>query len=117
MELNERIFSLLDQQGKTAKQLGKFLDVSPSSISGWKNEGSFPSSKYLVRISEFFNVSLDYLCTGKDSNNLLSEDQKELLENYDKLDHRGKHKIHSVIYDELDRIEQQTQSTFTERRT
>lgn len=61
MEINERIFFLLDKQGKTAKELGDFIKVNPSSISGWKNEGSFPSSKYIIGISEFFNVSIEYL--------------------------------------------------------
>ena len=82
MEINERIFYLLDKQGKTAKELGLHIGVNPSSISAWKNEGSYPSSKYIIGISEFFNVSIEFLFTGTESTTDL------------------------VIYEELDRMEQ-----------
>ncbi len=98
MKINERIFYLLEQQHKSAKDLGKYIGVNPSSISAWKNEGSFPSSKYIVGISEFFNVSLDYLCAGVEKNKLsssndhltqdhvLSDDEFILLERFNALD-------------------------------
>lgn len=98
MKINERIFYLLEQQHKSAKDLGKYIGASPSSISAWKNEGSFPSSKYIVGISEFFNVSLDYLCTGVEKNKsslsneystqdrVLSDDEFILLERFNALD-------------------------------
>lgn len=117
MEINERIFYLLKTKYKTAKELGDYIGVATSSISAWKNSGSFPSSKYIIRISEFFNVSIEYLFTGKDimrsedakssfSTPLsLSDNELELLEIYRKLDNRGKHKVHTVTYDELDRLE------------
>ncbi len=109
MNLNERIFYLLDLQGKTAKQLGEYIDVNPSSISGWKNEGSFPSSKYIIGISEFLDVSIEYLCTGTEKANTLnfSEAQQELLDTYNMLDSRGRHRVHTIIYEELDRMELQ----------
>ena len=94
MEINERIFFLLDKQGKTAKELGDFIKVNPSSISGWKNEG----------ISEFFNVSIEYLFTGHEANSLLDKDQQELVDTYCQLDRRGQHRVHTIIYEELDRI-------------
>ncbi len=53
MEISQRIFKLLEEQKKTARQLGDFVGVKPSSISAWKNEGSYPSSKYIVRIWNF----------------------------------------------------------------
>ncbi len=112
MTLNERIFYLLDAKGKTAKELGKYIGVNPSSISGWRNEGSFPSSKYIVGISEFLDVSIEYLCTGieKSTTSILSDDQIELLDTYKKLDNRGRHRVHTIIYEELDRMELQKES-------
>ena len=98
MKINERIFYLLEQQHKSAKDLGKYIGVNPSSISAWKNEGSFPSSKYIVGISKFFGVSLDYLCTGIEENKsslsndcpaqdrVLSDDEFILLERFNSLD-------------------------------
>ena len=67
MEINERVFYLLKKQGKTASSLANYLDIKPSSITGWKNEGSFPSSKYIQKISEFLNVTVEYLVMGNDT--------------------------------------------------
>lgn len=106
MEINERIFYLLDKQGKTAKELGSHIGVNPSSISAWKNEGSYPSSKYIIGISEFFNVSIEFLFTGSEPTINLDRDEIELIDTYNKLDRRGQHRIHTVIYEELDRMEQ-----------
>lgn len=109
MEINERIFYLLEKQSRTAKELGDFIGVRPSSISAWKTEGSYPSSKYIIRISEFFGVSIEYLFTGKDSRlSNLSKQENELLETYNQLDPRGQHSIHMAIYKELDRMKEET---------
>ena len=105
MEINERIFYLLEQQKRTAKELGSFIGVRPSSISAWKTEGSFPSSKYIIRISEFFNVPIEYLFTGQaNDHSNLSKQEYELLETYNQLDSRGQHSVHMAIYKELDRM-------------
>lgn len=106
MEINQRIFFLLERQGKTAKELGDYIGIKPSSISAWKNENSYPSTKYVIRISEFFDVSIDYLFTGRSSlsNSTFTTDQQELVDTYNQLDRRGQHRVHTVIYEELDRI-------------
>lgn len=110
MEINERIFYLLEEQKKTAKQLGEYIGVKPSSISAWKNEGSYPSSKYVIRISEFFQVPIKYLFTGEQEQTAeyysaeLDPYELELLETYNRLDLRGRHRVHTIIYDELDRM-------------
>lgn len=69
MNISERIFYLLEQQEKTASQLGEYIGVKSSSINGWKN-GSFPSSKYIEKIASFFNVSIAYLVTGAEEQSL-----------------------------------------------
>jgi len=112
VEINKRIFYLLEKQKRTAKELGAFIGVKPSSISAWKNDGSYPSSKYIISISEFFNVSIEYLYTGNNNNPLpLSPDELELIETYNKLDRRGQHQVHSTIYLEIDRINSSYEKT------
>lgn len=107
MEINERIFYLLEKQNRTAKELGDFIGVRPSSISAWKTEGSYPSSKHIIRISEFFNVPIEYLFTGQNNNSMhLSKQETELLETYNQLDSRGQHSVHMAIYNELDRMKE-----------
>ena len=107
MEINERIFILLEKQGKTAKQLSEYIGVKPSSISAWKTENSYPSSKHMIRISEFFDVSIEFLFTGKimTTSSQLSSDETELVNTYKKLDRRGKVRVNNTIYEELARMD------------
>lgn len=63
MNIPERIFYLLEKNNLTASDLGVYIGVKPSSINGWKN-GSYPSSKYIQKIADFFNVSVSYLISG-----------------------------------------------------
>ncbi len=104
MELNERIFLLLDKKGKTAKELAQYLNVSQSSISAWKNEGSFPSSKYINRISEFFDVSLNYLVNGEEQSFenypdfILSKEEKDIIEQWRKLSYENKIILKGELY-------------------
>ena len=86
MQINERIFVLLNEQGKTASALAAYLGINPASITGWKNEGSYPSSKYVPAISAFLNVSSEYLLTGCDSAFPIPESDKRVLEHYYKAD-------------------------------
>lgn len=85
MNVNKHIFILLEKQNKTAADLASYIGVKPSSISAWKNENSYPSSKYIIRISEFLDVSLNYLFYGKDDQKKISNKEEELLNVYQSL--------------------------------
>jgi transcriptional regulator with XRE-family HTH domain len=57
----ERIRELRKERGWTMKQLGQRLDVAESTVSGYENEIRRPDLDILLRLSELFNVSVDYL--------------------------------------------------------
>ena len=40
-------------------------------------------------------------------NDSLSNDENELISTYNRLDRRGQHRVHTIIYEELDRMESQ----------
>lgn len=65
MEIADRIFQLLEKQGKKQSDLARFIGVRPTTVSAWKG-GGVPSVDHLIHIAEFFGVSLDYLMTGKE---------------------------------------------------
>ncbi|MEG1753688.1 MAG: hypothetical protein RR234_07210 [Christensenella sp.] len=79
---------------------------SKGSISAWR-KGTIPNSEIIVNLAVRLNVSCDYLLLGKISKptqNEYSILEQELLNNFNKLDNRGKHKIHTTVYEELDRM-------------
>lgn len=64
-ELLQRLNSLMEQNGLNAKQLTSELGISNSSFTDWKKGKGTPSASTLVKLAEYFDVSLDWLLLGK----------------------------------------------------
>ncbi|EKS4344875.1 helix-turn-helix domain-containing protein [Clostridium sporogenes] len=78
----DRLKELREEKEFTQEELGKFLNVSRQTISGYESGSIEPSIANLVKIADIFNVSLDYLlCRTKERYNLNLENKKnkELL--------------------------------------
>lgn len=92
MTICERLFEELDQRGLTAYGLCRHLGVATSVTTGWKQRGTDPPAKYVVRICEFLGCSISYFLTGqetkKESVPGISENGREMLELYEKLPER-----------------------------
>ncbi len=65
MRLGERIYKLRTEKNLSQGDLADALEVSRQSISKWETNASVPELDKLVKLSEVFDVSLDYLITGK----------------------------------------------------
>ena len=88
-----RILSLIDNSGLTDKQILKELDLSSTStlITDWRRgKSKSPTIKHILKIAYFFNVSTDYLLTGKENHKDLSKEEQEWLSLYDQLDSHDK---------------------------
>ena len=101
--LYERILEQSERLGITGKQLGELLGLKKSPLTDWKNHKSNPTLEQLAKMCEIFAISSDYLLFGSVGN--LTTNQQELVDTYDKLDRRGQHRVHTIIYEELDRME------------
>ena len=113
MNTVERILSLISQNNITAAHLLREAKLNSSSINDWKKGKAKPSYGALVKIADYFNVSVEYL-EGKTDNpkpstpspkpttddviNLLGKDRTELLEAFDKLDRDGQNKVLGYAY-------------------
>lgn len=58
---------LLQKYGVTPYKVGKETGIASSTFTDWKLGRSAPKTDKLQRIADYFNVSLDYLMTGKES--------------------------------------------------
>lgn len=63
-------------RGITMKELGDMLGVSESTISLYENGKREPSYELLLKIAEFFNVSVDYLLRGEDKKPVAPKDNE-----------------------------------------
>ena len=57
----QRLTQLRESKELSKKQLAKILHVSDSCVSQYENASSMPGYDTLLRISRFFDVSVDYL--------------------------------------------------------
>ena len=83
-DLYGRILEQTERLGITGKELGELLGLKKSPLTDWKNHKSNPTLEQLA--------------------NILSPDHQELIDTYDKLDRRGQHRVHTIIYEEIDRM-------------
>lgn len=111
MTTNERFFLLLTDTHISQKQFSDNTGIPTSTISAWKKRNTDIPASYISTIADFFNVSYEYLLTGKEpmlpSQSPFTDDELEVLQNYRALDSRGQHQLHLSIYKELDRIKEE----------
>lgn len=83
----ERLNELIKQKGVTRTTLTKELHIGANQIKYWENNGNVPDGLTLIKLADYFNVSVDYLLGKTDKKNKatpkeqpISEIEKELLE-------------------------------------
>lgn len=73
-----------DKKGLKVSTIVSECGGAIGSIGGWK-KGAMPNSSIVVALSMRLNVTTDYLLIGKESINLLSNDEQNLISIYKKL--------------------------------
>lgn len=74
MKLAEKIQDLRKKNGLSQEQLADKLGISRQAISKWESEQSSPDIDKIVLLSEFFQVSTDYLLKEEKEDSVQSED-------------------------------------------
>lgn len=81
-QIGERIKELRKRKHWTQDELAHLLEVAPSSVGSYERGSRQPTIENLIRMSKYFNVSLDYLlCQTEDErtlSNFKKEDSKDL---------------------------------------
>ena len=66
MTFGERLYQLRKQKYISQEELADTLNLSRQSISKWELDQTYPDIDNLVRLAEYFDVSVDFLVTGED---------------------------------------------------
>lgn len=61
----DRFKQLCDQKGVSPNRACLDMQLSRSVAAKWKNTGATPSRDALVKISDYFNVTVEFLLTGE----------------------------------------------------
>lgn len=100
----ERFYDLCNSIKSKPNPVGKKLGIASGAISAWK-AGTMPDREALVKISDYFDCSVDYLLgrtnnptSHMDSGEMagLNSEEKRLIEGYRELNDEGKKQ--AVIY-------------------
>ena len=65
--LNERIKQLRKKSGFTQLELAEKVHVTDKAVSKWETGEGNPEISILIELAKIFNVTLDYLLTGKET--------------------------------------------------
>ncbi|MDQ0222623.1 helix-turn-helix domain-containing protein [Streptococcus moroccensis] len=68
MTLAEKIFTLRKEAGLSQEQLAERLNLSRQSISKWESGQSQPEINHIVKLSQIFNVTTDFLLKEEGAN-------------------------------------------------
>lgn len=74
----ERIKDLCEDNNMTVSSLSQLLQFGKSTISRWRNDNT-PNTSQLVKIADYFNVSIDYLLGRTDIKKFEEDDEDMLL--------------------------------------
>lgn len=88
----ETLSDLLEEKGLRKADIVNDLNIPDSTVRGWWVRDSIPSGDICYKVAKYFNVSVEYLLTGKDEKSEtkqptatnLSEMLKNLMTNNDK---------------------------------
>ena len=92
MAFGENLTNLRKSKGLSQEQLASELSLTRQTISKWELNQSTPDIDYLVRLSDFFCVTTDYLLKGEERSSIADDDKadteaKEII--YAKAEPRG----------------------------
>ena len=98
MKLAQTLDKLMNENNASAYKISKETGISDRLIGYWRNGDKLPGAENLLTIANYFGISVDYLLTGRDNETALSDDEKNLLDNYRQLSDQGKDAVRLTLF-------------------
>jgi transcriptional regulator with XRE-family HTH domain len=97
MKLGEKITKLKKLKNLSQVALAEVTGISRDAISKYERGDSVPSVDYAKRIADALGVSLDYLMSDSDKEDILDNEAVKRIKEIQELPFSEKDKIYSVI--------------------
>lgn len=98
MNFGDRILQLRNQNNVSQPELAAVLHVGRTTISNYETNYSKPDIETLVKIADYFNVSIDYLLGhSNEKYRELENDEQNVLAYYSRLDDEDKNYIKGLM--------------------
>lgn len=98
MTLNERLTFLRERKGINKAELCAIMEVAPATVTQWESGKKNPGRKNLIKLAEFYGVTLDYIIEGIEKKEL-SKQEYELIDLYRNASDKIKAGIWSILTD------------------
>lgn len=106
MTIIERIIETAELKGIKQSEIAQATGKDKSVVTNWRKRNCNPPAEYIQPIAELLGVSVSWLMTGAEEGATpLPEDERELLNNYRKLDQRDKKEVRAIINYKLEQKE------------
>lgn len=76
MEISERLQELRKKAGYSQEQVSEMLGLSRQAISKWESGQGKPDIENIIKLTEIYHVSADYLLLGIEQNNVNVKSKK-----------------------------------------
>ncbi|WBW95283.1 helix-turn-helix domain-containing protein [Oceanirhabdus sp. W0125-5] len=73
-KFGDRLKYLRENKQLLSKEFAKEMNVEPATVTNWEKGKRFPKDDMLVKIADYFDVTLDYLLGRTDSSNIKTID-------------------------------------------
>ena len=83
MIINDRLKALMSKKGVTWKQISEELKIGKNQPKYWEEKDTLPDGKTLIKLSQYFEVSVDYLLGIEEKNALLMQNALDMLSETD----------------------------------
>lgn len=67
MSVSKQLIHLRNVKGISQEELASLMNVNRQAVSKWETDQTLPDSEKIIRLSEIFGVTTDYLLKGKES--------------------------------------------------
>ncbi|MDD3416842.1 MAG: helix-turn-helix transcriptional regulator [Lachnospiraceae bacterium] len=67
MSVSKQLIHLRNVKGISQEELASLMNVTRQAVSKWETDQSVPDSEKIIRLSEIFGVTTDYLLQGKET--------------------------------------------------
>lgn len=82
MKFNENLKIVRESKGITIQKLALSINVKPYTITDWETGRSEPSISNLIKLSQYFNVSVDFLIGNKLEENTSYSEIIKIINDY-----------------------------------
>jgi len=93
----EMLSSILEAKGLRKADLVNELKIPDSTVRGWWVKDSIPSADAALKVAKFFNVSVEYLMTGKDASFSFKPEPSKIEKRFSMLTESQKKVVEAVI--------------------